>query len=314
KRNVSIAVTGTPVENRLEDLWSLSDFAVPGYLGDRKTFLAAFEDNPHDARRIAELMGPFILRRRVHQVARDLPERIDVPQPLEFPPWLAQEYEQVRQQIATEYGRNAGFAGLVRLRQFCVHPFLLEGLSGDPAIFSPKYARLIEILEELQGNREKALVFTSFVGMIDLLVHDIPRRLGVSCMGIDGRTRVEERQEIVDRFADATESEFLVLNPYAGGTGLNITAANHVIHLHPEWNPATQEQASARAYRRGQERPVTVHLLYYVDTVEQVMVERMERKRLLADAAVPVEDPDADRVDIARALLLTPALSEGGAP
>ena len=250
-RRVSIAVTGTPVENTLKDLWSICDFAVHGFLGDLDSFLEGYADTPWDAERIALATGPFVLRRRIADVASDLPPRIDVPQPMVCPPWMAEEYESLRRSIQDEYGASAGFAGLVRLRQFCTHPFLISGRAGDPAAFSPKYARLVELLEEIAEAGEKALVFTSFTGMVDILEWDLPRRLGLPVRTIDGRTPVEERQAAVDWLTAEKEPAVLVLNPQAGGTGLNIAAANHVLHYNPEWNPATQDQASARAHRRG---------------------------------------------------------------
>lgn len=305
-RRVSIAVTGTPVENRLQDLWSLCDFAVPGYLGDLKSFLADYQDTPADASRVASIAGPFILRRRIEQVAGDLPPRIDVPQPLQLSDWLAGEYERVRQRIMDEYGTSAGFAGLVRLRQFCTHPFILLGRVGDPGVFSPKYTRLVELVEEIMEAREKVLIFTSFTPMVDILSTDLPRRLGVPVAWIDGRAPVKERQQKVDFFSALEGAAVLVLNPQAGGTGLNIAAANHVIHYNPEWNPATQDQASARAHRRGQRRPVTIHQLYFVNTIEDVMMERLQRKREIAAAALPSDADAADRADVLEALNRSP--------
>jgi SNF2 family DNA or RNA helicase len=305
-RTIGIAVTGTPVENRLEDLWSLLDFAVPGFLGTREEFISNYENTPADARRIAAIAGPFVLRRKVAEVAGDLPPRIDIPQLLKLPHWLAEEYDEIRRQLTEEYGPSAGFAGLVRLRQFCTHPFLLSGRQGDPALYSPKYLRLCEVLEEVADCGEKALVFTSFRGMVDILAWDLPRRLGIACDMIDGRTPVSERQVRVDGFSSATTPAVLILNPQAGGTGLNISAANHVVHFNPEWNPATQDQASARAHRRGQTRPVTIHQFYYSGTVEEVMIERLSRKRAIASSAIPADADSADHADIVRALERSP--------
>lgn len=310
RRRTSVAVTGTPVENRLEDLWSLADYAVPGLLGSRQQFLDRYEDTPADAQRIAGIAGPFILRRRVSQVAEDLPPRIDVPQALELAEWMVREYEAIRRQTLDKYGAGASFVALGRLRQFCTHPHLLLERDGDPAAANPKYTRLIEILEEVFENAEKALVFTSYTGMIDILVKDLPRRLDVSCDFIDGRVDPKDRQVRVDRFAARPGAAILVLNPQAAGTGLNIAAANHVVHYNPEWNPATQDQASARAHRRGQTRPVTVHQLYYLECVEEVIVERLARKREVAEHAVPTDAAAADRADVLRALESSPSLQE----
>ena len=136
-----------------------------------------------------------------------------------------------------------------------------------PINHSNKYQRLIELLEEISSLNEKTIIFCSFVPMADIFLKDLPLRLGITCYGIDGRVPVDKRQNIIDDFSKITGSAVLILNPRAAGTGLNITAANHVIHYNLEWNPAIEDQASARAYRRGQERPVTVHKLYHPGTV-----------------------------------------------
>jgi len=163
-------------------------------------------------------------------------------------------------------------------------------------------------LEEIIERNQKAIIFTSFSGMSDLLVSDLSSRFCLPCIQIDGRTPVTDRQKLVDFFGEVNGSAFLILNPRAAGTGLNITEANHVIHYNLEWNPAVEDQATARAYRRGQRRPVTVHRLFYPDTVEEVIDDRIRRKRLLADAAVVgTEVAEADAADIARALTISPA-------
>ena len=192
----------------------------------------------------------------------------------------------------------------------CTHPLIVEEgkWQVDPVRDSAKYRRLLEILEEIFHSEEKALVFTSFTRMIDLLVQDLTRRLGIYADSIDGRTPQEDRQPRIDRFSARVGPGVLALNPRAAGTGLNITSANHVIHYNPEWNPALEDQASARVYRRGQTRPVTVHRLVYAGTVEEVMDQRLQRKRGLADNAVVGTDASGnDLAEIMAALRITPA-------
>lgn len=308
-RQVGIAVTGTPVENRLRDLWSILDFVLPGYLGDRHTFESRYEDDSFGAAQIEPLVSPLMLRRRVSEVAGDLPERIDAPQALLLDDAEIDEYENIRQEIADEYGAAATFVSLAKLRMYCTHPLLLQELDGyqpEPLNFS-KYQRLIEILEEIFSQSDKVLVFTSYNRMNDILVQDIAKRFGVFTSGIDGRTEIPERQKIIDRFSAEYGPALLALNPKAAGVGLNITAANHVIHYNLEWNPATEDQASARAYRRGQERPVTIHRLFLAGTVEETINDRLERKREIADSAVVgVTGKDADYQDILDALRISP--------
>ncbi|OHX50691.1 DEAD/DEAH box helicase [Cytobacillus oceanisediminis] len=306
-RKSSIAVTGTPVENRLIDLWSLTDFVFPGYLGDKKQFEEEFTDEVESAERLEPLISPILLRRRVKDVAADLPKRIDIPQAIKFSPEEAKLYEDLRLDIMEEYGKNASLVSLIKLRMFCTHPFLqVSSQSNDPSLYS-KYMRLIEIIEEIILNKEKVIIFTSFSQMSDLLMHDLSNRFKIHCDFIDGRVDVSERQLRIDKFSEIIGSAILILNPRAAGAGLNITAANHVIHYNLEWNPAIEDQASARAYRKGQTRPVTVYRLFCIDTVEEVINERLERKRELSEAAIIGTDGiSINSADIVEALLKSP--------
>ena len=309
KRRISISVSGTPVENRFRDLWSIMDFSCPGLLGSLNHFESSYKDTESSADRIEHIVSPLMLRRRIADVAGDLPEKIIIPQAINMSEKEVAAYEELRQKIADQYGKSATLVSLIKLRQFCAHPFILEEHTDANSLMrSDKYARLIEILEEIVAHKQKAILFTSFSKMSDLLTGDIPGRFGIPCNKIDGRTPVPERQEIVDRFSAFSGSAILILNPRAAGTGLNITAANHVIHYNLEWNPAVEDQATARAYRRGQKLPVTVHRLFYPDTIEEVIDDRIERKRRLADAAVVgTEAALANAADIARALTISPA-------
>ena len=305
-KRVGLAVTGTPVENRLEDLWSILNFACPGVLGPLPAFRTRFENTVAGAVALQPAVSPLILRRRIGEVAGDLPERIDVPVALEMPPAEATSYERLRRAIVDEYGARATLVALTKLRQFCTHPLVLQSVDGDLASYSAKYVRLLEILDEIVAGHEKFIVFTSFQRMIDLIVRDIERRFGIPCFWIDGRTAVDDRQTTVDLFSETSGAALLALNPRAAGTGLNIVAATHVIHYNLEWNPAVEDQASARAHRRGQQRPVTVHRLFYAATVEEIIDQRVSHKRELAAAAVVGTDGDADLADVAAALLLSP--------
>lgn len=306
-RDISIAMTGTPVENRLSDLWSIADFALPGYLGSLDHFEERFPSDRDGASLLEPVVAPIMLRRRVSQVADDLPERIDVPQVIDMDAAAIQEYEDVRRRTEREYESNAGLVALNRLRMFCTHPFLVNDRTGDPARYSTKYRRLAEILEEIFQNGRKALIFTSFLKMSDIMADDLSERFGVFLNQIDGRTDQEERQPVIDRFSAIDQPAVLILNPRAAGTGLNITAANHVVHYNPEWNPAIEDQASARAHRRGQDRPVTVHRLYYAETIEEVMNDRLQRKRNIADTALMgAEGGKEDYQDMMEALRRSP--------
>jgi len=143
--------------------------------------------------------------------------------------------------------------------------------------------------------------------MFDVFTKDIPERFGVPIWTINGGTPVEERQQIVDRFNSLTSSAVLILNPRAAGTGLNITGANHVIHYNLEWNPSLEDQSSARAYRRGQKKTVFIYRLFYADTIEQIINDRIERKRSIASTAIIGNNGDTDREDMLAALELIPS-------
>lgn len=308
RRRVGLAVTGTPIENRLLDLWSILDFALPGQLGDRRRFEASYTDDIDGARLLESDVSPFMLRRRVAEVARDLPPRIDIPQVVELSQGEAAAYDAKREQIAAEYGAAATLVSLVQLRRFCAHPRLLaDGAGGDYMEFS-KFERLNEILREIFLTGEKALVFTSFTAMADIIARHVQSMLHAFAGVIDGRLPIDDRQPLIDEFSAVRGSAALVLNPRAGGAGLNITAANHVIHYNPEWNPALEDQASARAHRRGQERPVTVHRLLVANTVEEVISDRLARKRAIGETAVVgVVGQNDDYADIIAALSRSPA-------
>lgn len=305
RREVSIAVTGTPVENRLRDLWSIMDFVLPGYLGDLSTFEAQYADNDADASSLEPLVSPVILRRRVEEVAKDLPPRIDIPEIIELETDEAMAYDDVRATTYRKYGGAATLVSLIKLRQFCAHPALL----GEPSRFHDysKLSRLKALLGEVFARREKSLVFTSFTAMADRIAAMVQRDFGVISATIDGRLPIPERQPLIDQFTAYRGPAVLVLNPRASGAGLNIAAANHVIQYNPEWNPAIEDQAAARAYRRGQERPVTIRRLIVANTVEEVMDERLQRKRGVAgNAIVGVRGDRADYRDIMAALTRSP--------
>jgi SNF2 family DNA or RNA helicase len=306
-RTVSIAVTGTPVENRLEDLWSVADFVLPRLLGTLKDFKAKFENNVDDAAAVSSIVKPILLRRRVADVATDLPARIEIPQAIELSQNLADDYEYIRLQALASYGASAGLVATTYLRLFCAHPSLALIQDKYEIEDLPKFVRLLEILEEIFDHGEKVLVFTTYQDMTNMFMDEARKRWSSHFFDyIDGRVPVHLRQPIVDSFFEHQGAGALFLNPKAAGTGLNITAANHVVHFNPEWNPALTDQATARAHRRKQTRPVTVHSLYYIDTIEQVILERAMFKRTLADHAVTGHDGEVDVSLVEKALARSP--------
>lgn len=308
-RRVSIAVTGTPLENRIDDLWSIADFAVPGMLGELNSFLSSFGNRIDDAVQIAPIVAPILLRRKVAEVANDLPERIEISVALQMSEVLAEEYESLRKSTLSEFGPAGGLVATTRLRMICAHPMLVGSWQIDPAHEVPKYQRTVELLEEIFANGEKALVFSTYQAIADIFILDMPKRFPEGFFHfIDGRVDVIERQSIVDDFFNHNGFGALFLNPKAAGSGLNITAANHVIHYNPEWNPALTAQASARSYRRKQEKPVTIYHLFYANTIEEIIRETAIFKQELAEEAVVGNDGNLETGPLANALLVSPLM------
>lgn len=323
----SIAVTGTPVENTLKDLWSLADFAIPGILGTEAEFEIQYPDDPHGASALSRISAPIILKRKVADVAKDLPERIDCDIPIELGDTLSHEYERIRQETLDKYPKAGALVATGQLQLFCAHPWLRSNdthsnnwednvtldRGSREALHTPKIALTLELLEEAFASGKKVLAFSIF-NQIGELLREAGKNLPSAFWGaINGSTEQSRRQEIVDEFSNHDGAGVLILNPKAAGAGLNITAATIVIHYTQVWNPAIEAQASARAHRRGQDLPVTIYRLYYEDTVERVMLDRTLWKKGLADDAVIITT-DRNQNDLLRALSISPAAANPQLP
>lgn len=316
-RKRAIPMTGTPVENSLVDLWSLTDFAIPGLLGSLSEFEGSFPDSLDSGQQLKRLTDPIILKRRVADVASDLPERIDVDVPLELDDRLIDHYREVRDATMEKYPVAGALVATLQLQLVCAHPWLRDAgeneedaaivTAADMPLVTPKMERVITLLREAFANGRKVIVFALFNRIGDLLKQACSHMPDTHWGAINGSTPQEDRQTIIDVFAAHEGPACLVLNPKAAGAGLNITAATVVIHFTPVWNPALEAQASARAHRRGQTEPVTIYRLFYLDTVEEVMIDRSAWKNDLANETVPVSTRDAD--DLKRALEIMPVKS-----
>jgi len=297
-------LTGTPMENSVRDLWSLMNFSVPGYLGSRTDFRERYEQplargpEPDLQRRLSRRLQPFLLRRRKRDVAKDLPEKIEQVIPCDLTSTQRSAYDallrEIQQDLQSERERaNAGtvrmklLTGLLRLRQVCCDLRLL-GLKKTEGDTSAKLDLLDELLEQSIDGEHRVLVFSQFVSMLGLIRERL-EKLEIPFCYLDGRTR--QRQEVVNRFqSDAAIAVFLI-SLKAGGVGLNLSAADTVIHFDPWWNPAVEAQATDRAHRIGQTRIVTSYKLIARDTVEEKILRLQEKKRAAIDAAIESEEP-----------------------
>jgi hypothetical protein len=302
--NFRITTTGTPVENRLDELWNLFRFLNPGLLGSHKSFTERFatpieRDSDKAARTLLKkLIRPFILRRTKSQVLQELPPRTDILQRIELSVEERALYEALRRtaveklQGSAEQGPGERqiriLAEIMRLRRACCNPHLVMPDSGIP---SAKLAAFREIVDELRANGHRALVFSQFVDHLSLVRQSLDAD-SISYQYLDGSTPPKVRQEQVTEFQRG-KGELFLISLKAGGVGLNLTAADYVIHLDPWWNPAVEDQASDRAHRIGQLRPVTVYRLVAANTIEEKIVALHNQKRDLADSLLEGTDTAA---------------------
>lgn len=289
-----IVMTGTPVENNTFELWSQFAFLNPGLLGSLEYFKKAFaapiesEQDEEAAETLRKLTYPFILRRTKKQVAPELPPRIERTIFTDMDVVQKKLYAQTKERYRAELlgliekqgindSRFKILEGMLRLRQIAINPALVEpGYRGE----APKFEFLLETLETLQTENHKALIFSQFVEILHLVQHELDARK-IRYEYLDGQTR--DRQAHVDSFQNDPTIPFFLISLKAGGVGLNLTAADYVIHIDPWWNPAVEMQASDRAHRIGQDKPVFIYKIITHDTVEEKILQLQEKKRALVD-------------------------------
>ncbi len=293
KAAARVAMTGTPVENRLGDLWSLFDFLNPGLLGSAKTFAGLVKQMEAGSsyQPLRSLVGPYILRRLKtdKKVIADLPDKVEMSAFCTLSREQAALYEQSVRDLAGKLEEAEGIqrrgmvlAQLMKLKQICNHPAQLTGTGDYSPGHSGKFQRLAALCEELAERQEKALVFTQFREITAPLAQFLEGVFGRAGLVLHGGTAVAQRQRLVKSFQESDGPPFFVLSLKAGGTGLNLTAACHVIHFDRWWNPAVENQATDRAFRIGQKRNVMVHKFVCRGTIEEKIDAMLAEKSSLA--------------------------------
>jgi SNF2 family DNA or RNA helicase/uncharacterized Zn finger protein len=306
KADSKVALTGTPVENRLTELWSIYDFLMPDYLGKKEWFIKSYSipiEKDGDADRIDELkriVSPFMMRRMKtdKNIIKDLPDKIIMDDHVELKMEQASLYKQVAEnemkklyEANDEVSRNGAiFRIITSLKQICNHPVHYEK-RGEPKIESSgKAERTVEILRDILDVNQKAVIFTQYKEMGELLVKMISAEFGIEPLFFHGELSRGKRDSMVNEFQTKHSKPFMILTIKAGGTGLNLTAANHVIHYDLWWNPAVEDQGTDRTFRIGQSKNVIVHRLITTGTLEEKINRMLKEKRKISTSVITAEE------------------------
>ena len=297
-----VALTGTPVENHLAELWSIMEFTNPGMLGSAESFRSRYavpierHADEEATAALRRLTGPFILRRLKtdRSIISDLPDKLEMKVWCNLTPEQATLYQATVEEMlarieAAEEGierRGLVLATMAKLKQVCNHPAHLLGDGSALAGRSGKLARLEEICDEVLAEGERALCFTQYAEFGAMLEPYLAARLGCPVLYLHGGTSKRQRDALVAQFQESGEPGVFLLSLRAGGTGLNLTAANHVIHVDRWWNPAVEDQATDRAFRIGQRKDVQVRKFVCVGTLEERIDAMIEQKKALAERIV----------------------------
>jgi SNF2 family DNA or RNA helicase len=300
-----VCLTGTPIENHLGELWSIFDWLAPGLLGAELAFRRFWRqpiEDQRDAERLSalrETVGPYVLRRLKRDVAKELPPKTELAVPIELGGKQRELYESIRVAAHADVRKAIHAKGLAasavtildaltKLRQVCCDPRLVAMDAARSVNESAKLDAFLELIGEQLAGGHRVLVFSQFTSMLALVGEALHAR-GVSQLTLTGATR--NRQRVVDAFEEGRADVFLI-SLKAGGTGLNLTSADTVVHYDPWWNPAAQAQATDRAYRIGQRRPVFVHSLYVAGSVEERVLLLQEKKRWLSMSLLGDDGPE----------------------
>ena len=299
KASFRVALTGTPLQNHLGEIWNLFNFVNPGLLGSLQHFNDTFvkPDNEHARKYLRKLIAPFILRRTKSAVLDELPPKTEIVKKIQLSEAEMAFYEALRRQAILNIESGEGNQGtkhlqvlaeITKLRQASCNPSLVD---ASVNIASSKLATFIEIVDELIENKHRALVFSQFVSHLGIVRKALDEK-GIKYQYLDGSTPIPERERSVKKFQGG-EGELFLISLKAGGLGLNLTAADYVIHMDPWWNPAIEDQASDRAHRIGQTRPVTIYRLVAENTIEEKIIQLHNTKRDLAESLLEGSDQSA---------------------
>lgn len=281
KADIRIALTGTPIENNTLELWSIFDFIFPGYLGSHTKFLKKYRENDN-LEKLKIMIAPFILRRLKNDVLTELPDKIETDIIVELSEDEKKLYlaylEKYKEEIHRKDNSVKIFVYLTRLRQLCNHPKLfLEDYKGE----SSKLEAILELLEECKSGEHRVLLFSQFTEMLEIIKENLPK--DTNYMYLDGKTKAEKRMELVERF-NAGEGDLFIISLKAGGSGINLTGADTVIHVDPWWNSSVENQATDRAYRMGQKKNVNVFKMIAKGTIEEkINIIKDEKEKLIKE-------------------------------
>ncbi|EKO3583400.1 DEAD/DEAH box helicase [Vibrio metschnikovii] len=297
---VAVAMSGTPVENSLMDAWSLSDLVFPLYLGSQEDFKSRYvhrdlsETLSENLEELEASLRQITLRRMKKDVLAQLPEKLDIHLPVSQTESEKSAYDNIIEEMQNDPDGSGILPLINKLQQFTAHPALLNPKTPTDvrslSAQSAKFELMLLKLDAIALSREKVIIFATFQKAIDLVKGAVKEKYGITAGVIDGRTPNEERQPLIDEFSSSEGFDVLILHPRTAGMGLNITAATHVIHYCRQWNPALEEQATARAWRNGQKSVVSVYYMYYANTIEETIDERIRLKQQLSDRVVSVAD------------------------
>lgn len=295
-----LAMTGTPIENHLQDLWNLFDFVMPGYLGTKRDFDVQIKDGHVDV--IKAKVKPFILRREKREVLQSLPEKTEILLKCPMSSAQRQLYETVLAAVKRGIKNSVGkteklniLTSLLKLRQVCTHPGLLPELN-DPDMESAKFDLAKETIEELIDEGHKIVLFSQFTQMLDI-IETWTKSKKIYTERIDGSVTGKNRSEAVNRFQNHVGSSLFLVSLKAGGVGINLTSADYVIHMDPWWNPAIESQATDRVHRMGQQNKVIVYKLITEGTIEEKIQLLQESKKALLAQVIDIDSVNEKAID-----------------